>query len=417
VWERNSYSKDDLAIDMAKKKALRGSIKRSEPPRSLGRANLNRPLPDPESFDRDDLPEYVLQQIEMVSLSQPALPTVQVPENVRLLGMVFPPPGTRSTMVPRDLQQHELLANTCFYSVPLELLKAIDKEVKPLFEGNELWLIDKRLAEICGDHTQQVGFVRGQALQFGLLRQSSPLVVTAEQAKALGWNEFNAAKLELVRKTFDKRSKWYNTIARGYAGWLISNPEFRQERATVLSAGSGVVSITPDLLADASDDDLPVSVRDFLVRWRLSGMAGQRLPIPMRPMLAGQFPLSILSQLMAAGGLFNLPDTYPIPSRDELRSMLEDAIRSEKPAHLQQWTKITSQRNAAKNQIERFARLFEVQHYWELLHERHGEHLQRQTSKLQSVLAAYLKTSEQSIKGDLRFLRSRLGQDWPRHSR
>lgn len=401
---------------MAKKRARPSSVKESPPPRSWGRALLNRPLPDPESFDTEDAFANALQQMEMYADAQHRMSGVQAPKNFRMVGLLVPPPGTRNTSVPRDLRQHDLLANNCFYTLPGLLLKAIEKEAKPLVKGNDLWAMETRLTEICGDHTQQVGFVRGQALQFGILKPSRPLVLTEEDAMAHGWTGFNAAKLALMKRSVDKRLKWFSTIARGYAGWLNCNPDFRVERDAALAAGMGVVSITPDMLADASGDNLPAPVRDFLVRWRLNGMAGRRLPTPMRPMLAGQFPLSILSQLMAAGGLFNLPDTYPIPSRDDLRAMLEDAIRSQKPLHLQGWTKITSQGNAAKNQIERFGRLFELQHYWEVLHERHGERLKGQITKLQTALATYLNKSEQSIKGDLRFLRGRLGKDWPSRS-
>lgn len=46
------------------------------------------------------------------------------------------------------------------------------------------------------------------------------------------------------------------------------------------------------------------------------------LPVPMKPMLGGSFPMAVLQQLMDAGGLFNIPDIFPLPSRDELRAMM-----------------------------------------------------------------------------------------------
>jgi hypothetical protein len=126
--------------------------------------------------------------------------------------------------------------------------------------------------------------------------------------------------------------------------------------------------------------------------------------------------MSIIGQLMDAGGLFNLPDTFPIPSRDELREILESSVRTEKPEHLEEWTQITGKGNPAKNKIERFSRLFELRHYWEVIHERHGSRLYRNLNGLQKVLAEYLKTSIDSIKRDLILLRARLGKNWPTDS-
>jgi hypothetical protein len=148
-----------------------------------------------------------------------------------------------------------------------------------------------------------------------------------------------------------------------------------------------VVSLVPEVFADVAGERLPEEVRAFLVRWRLMGMAGPRLPIPMMPLLGGTFPLSIMEQLLATGGVFSVPDTYPIPSRDELRSLLEDAIRPSRPEHLNEWMQITRKNNPAKNQIERYSRLLELQHYWELLHERHADRLTGQLTKLQTAFA------------------------------
>jgi hypothetical protein len=212
-----------------------------------------------------------------------------------------------------------------------------------------------------------------------------------------------------MAEQFQARSAWFNTIARGYAGWLTCDPQFCQERDKALGENLRVVSLIPDAFADASGDALPKHASDFLVRWRLIGMAGPRLPIPMRPMLGGQFPLSIVKQLMAAGEIFNLPDTFPIPSRDELRELLDEAVRSERPDHLGEWMKITGKNNPAKNRIDRFSRVFELHHYWQLLQVRHQPYLRGRLTKLRFVLAQYLGASEDSIRADLGLIR-RLGK-------
>ena len=67
----------------------------------------------------------------------------------------------------------------------------------------------------------------------------------------------------------------------------------------------------------------------FFVRWRLSGLAAAPyLPVPMQPLFGGELPLPILGQLLATRGLFFIPDTFPIPSRDQFRKLLE-GVRTE----------------------------------------------------------------------------------------
>jgi hypothetical protein len=130
-------------------------------------------------------------------------------------------------------------------------------------------------------------------------------------------------------------------------------------------------------------------------------------------MMGGQFPVSILRQLMDAGGVFNIPDICPLPSREELREMLESAIRKQTPNHLRDWQRVIAKNNAAKTEIARYSRLLELQHYWELLHERHYDRLHRRQKAVRTLIAKFLSASPSSIEGDLRFLRTKLGSDWP----
>jgi hypothetical protein len=331
------------------------------------------------------------------------------PELVHMQGfpIIRPPSGVRKISVPDQFANHPLVVDKCFYTLPPELLKFIGEQVPALTAAKDLWKLETTLADTCEDHTCRVGFRNGQPITYYLLRIAKPLDITMEDAQALSWVGFNDAKLAQIKRNFDKRSTWYNTVARGYAGWLNCNRDFLRERDLALPETLSVVSLRPDSFADASGNGLPANIIDFLIRWRLLGMAGPRLPVPMRPMLSGQFPMSIVPQLMAAGGLFNLPDTFPVPSRDELREMLEDAVRAEKPEHLDEWMKIAAKNNPAKNRITYYARLFELHHYWELLQQRHENSLDRQVAKLRCVLAEYLGISTDSVKSYLRFLRDR----------
>jgi hypothetical protein len=129
--------------------------------------------------------------------------------------------------------------------------------------------------------------------------------------------------------------------------------------------------------------------------------------------MAGVFPISVVQQMMEAGGLFYLPDTMPIPSRDQLRGTLEDALhRGERPDHLQEWLEIVRAGNTARNRMDPFARWFELQHYWRILHQRHLSAINRKLGKLEDVFGNVFKVGAQQIHKDLIEIRSILGKDW-----
>ena len=129
--------------------------------------------------------------------------------------------------------------------------------------------------------------------------------------------------------------------------------------------------------------------------------------------MSGQFPLSIVGQLMRAGGVFNWPDTFPLYARDELRDLLASALQtSEHPEHLEEWRSIIDPKNKAKNQIATFERHFRLQHFWLLLRERHPTRL----NQVDCAFAEYLGVDVSTIQLDRTKIRRSLGSDWDRKS-
>jgi hypothetical protein len=84
---------------------------------------------------------------------------------------------------------------------------------------------------------------------------------------------------------------------------------------------------------------------EFFCRWRLQGLAAPYLPIPLRPILAGRMPHVVLQRHLQTGGLFVVPDTFPVPSRDEFRGRLDDALHSTPPDHLADCIRVLAARN------------------------------------------------------------------------
>jgi hypothetical protein len=116
---------------------------------------------------------------------------------------------------------------------------------------------------------------------------------------------------------------------------------------------------------------------------------------------------------METGGLFHIPDSFPIPSRDELRALLDESLRADTGVpHLAEWKKIVGARNSAKNEIERFGRIERLARYWALMHDRHLKALAGQKGRLHQAFAKFFDTSEDTIRRDLRRIEASLGKCW-----
>ena len=138
-------------------------------------------------------------------------------------------------------------------------------------------------------------------------------------------------------------------------------------------------------------EEFASAFEEFFVRWRLLGLAAPYLPVPLQPLMGGDFPATVLPQVTRAGGVFCLPDTFPIPSRDDLRNLLEASIHgSRKPGHLEEWMALICAKNSAKKPLVKYARLFQLQHYWRIVHQRYKESLRGKIDLLKGVMGRFL---------------------------
>jgi hypothetical protein len=224
----------------------------------------------------------------------------------------------------------------------------------------------------------------------------------------------------------------FGVPARGYCGWLLTTPRFLAEHDQLFSTWQDAIFIhwLPSsqwfnshhvLQADESFDPAPPegfveAFSSFCRRWRLSYLEAPYLPCPLVPQVPAPLPKR---NHPTTGVTFYLPDTFPIPSRDELREMLEDALRGgERLDHLAEWQDKVRSDKRSKNAIERYGRLFVLQHLWFVLHYRHAEALRGKVGRLKRVLAHYLLgdpiSGDDTIHKDLQFIRRRLGDNWYR---
>ncbi len=332
---------------------------------------------------------------------------------------------SRNSGASKSWREHPLVQDRLFLTIPRSLIESIEKAIKPNPFG-ELRELEVAAIEAGKSDEHCVGFCDGQPVRFEFFSPSNPLQPPdSSTTGALGWT-WNDAQLQLRFKVATARIDLFSRTARGYVGWLLTSELFQQEQRALLGTASddGVDCITLriiDLFDDPhlegasaeSQQAFNATVRAFLRRWRLRKLLAANLPVPALPLWGGQFPSSILPTLMNIGGLFHLPDTFPVPSRDELRLLLQEAVSPTEPDdHLEGWRKIIRGSNPAKNQIDRYSRIARLFHYWRVVLTRHRVVLVGKIEALQRAFGSFLHKSSGTIKSDLGLIRDRLGNDW-----
>ena len=244
----------------------------------------------------------------------------------------------------------------------------------------------------------------------------------------------NLVRMEYLLKRGKARTKRLWELAQAYAGWLMTNPEFLDEHDRLVADFHVEIETwrfpqhaLPVLPGTVPPDCEPPDKRinaygnacdTFFLKWRLLTLAAPGLPVPLLPGVPVPPTIHVLSLSQTVGKLFYFPDTFPIPSREDLREQIEESLRggSQLPAHLSEWGAMVGNSNTAKNKLLRYARLFEVQHYSRLLRQRHPEALDRRLAALKKSLASFLGCTEASVHADMMFLNKRLGKDWMQRS-
>jgi hypothetical protein len=345
------------------------------------------------------------------------------PSEVRYIGVIRADPRLQHTSPPIGYEHHPLLRDRFFYTIPERLLQSVCRpQVGETFEIDEKLLeLEFELSRLSGDHGSRVGFWKEFPIECDLL--SLTPFSRSDSALAASLSD---SQIQVV----NERLASFTEIACGYAGWLMTNPDFLSELNLLVETfgdqmrrwgtaltGLPIPSTQPPGMFNPTNEDgwteYDSAVVEFCIRWRLRGLAGPRIPIPMQPMVSGQFPLTITAQLMRAGGVFNWPDTFPLFARDELRDLLADALRSSgSSGHLDDWYRIIGSSNRAKNEIRKLERRFQFRHFWSLLRERHPRAFERRLNRVEAAFAEYLGVDVSTVKLDRGQIRERLGPSW-----
>ncbi|MBL8826024.1 MAG: hypothetical protein JNM18_03505 [Planctomycetaceae bacterium] len=324
-----------------------------------------------------------------------------------------------------DHLRHSLVQDRYFYTLPAELWSRVKESVGSDRFDPELVSLEESLGRMCGDHSSSVGFWRGRSLTCFNLRSPPSLTISAVDVPE--W-KVNQAAIDLALRNSRRPLENIARVTRAYLGWLLTNRTFLDEHDSLLRDWQSDVALwgTSSLGQPVPPHEVPdnetarsewssfnAAFEPFFHRWRLRGLAGPYLPIPLQPSMAGRVPQSTLQQLARAGGVFCIPDTFPIPSRDELRSLLVNALHNtDSTDHLTEWMQAIASDNTARHALDPFERYWELQHYWRILHHRHVAAFRRQVTHVKEALAEFMGTSERRLHVDLIELRKRLGTDW-----
>lgn len=336
-------------------------------------------------------------------------------------------PGTKLVGVPRQYHGHRLLSLGPYFTLPMPLLEQIVTEVGRERFDSEMLEMERALSAECKNHDSKVGFWGGQPIEFLLLRPNNDSVNYFPDDWLEGLPDNCDARASLAIGS--QRLNWSADVRRGYCGWLMTNLAFLDEHRQIFedwteeTADNGIPNMGPvvpvaEQVADAqrAEGDTERFIEDFeqfFIRWRLDGMPAPFVPQPLTLCLPVTDLRPVLGHMRHGGKTFYIPDICPVPSRDKLRQMLEESLRERSgPDYLAEWFDIVHSDNVAKNQIPRYARIFEIQHYLRALYERHAAALQRKKSAMIIALAEFFRVSDDSIERDLRFIASRLGPDW-----
>jgi hypothetical protein len=351
---------------------------------------------------------------------------------IRLIGNIHAfNPATNNASVPFLYRDHPLIRERYYYTLPGQVLDAIIEALGAEYFDSDLLTVERSLSAICRDHATMVGFWKDVVVSFHGLR-AADATISSQTIQALDPAE--AVSVENAVRVYRERDLGHlQRFRRGYVGWLLTNLQFLDEHDSLLANHAPFVQrwgtvhnlvIVDDeyrarLLPDTDPQEDPRwqpfydDFIEFAMRWRLRRIAGPYLPEPLEPLAAGRVPVAILEKLMDANGIFFIPDTMPVSSRGHICGMLDDALhRGNRPEHLDEWLQIVRKDNTARNKMDRFARLFEIQHYWRILRDRHPQILPRNFQRIEGALAAIFKRSDGAVHSDMIEIRNRLGADW-----
>jgi hypothetical protein len=322
-------------------------------------------------------------------------------------------------MRPRDLdtwaglvrylgEDCELLNHEPLYAMPMRLIDLVKKELPELLVGVEKK--ERSLTRFC-EGPDIIGFAWQRGVSSFLLHtrpvdafNRDTLETLCEGEELAGYSE---VQVEVWLKNLEARSRDVDSRLVGYAGWLMSTPQFLQELSELKGKGAAVVSEAREfpMISWLHDDaelraegrlgrtskkksTFPNEYKDFCKKWCLNRLVTWELPEPTGPsgcrLVAG-----IIPDLAQQGvGMF-VPYGFMNPTEINLSQLVKKLRAGTAPEHLRDWVDDGLQERKGAS-FERFAQFFAFKHYWEIIETRYGSRLRKKRGKFKHILGKFL---------------------------
>ena len=309
----------------------------------------------------------------------------------------------------------ELLNCEPLYAIPMALIDLIKKKLPKLLVGMEGK--ERRLTRFCAER-DIIGFAWQRGVSSFLLHTRPVDAVNKDTLQIL--NEarckggelagYSESDVRSMLEDLETRSRDVDSRLAGYAGWLMTTPQFLEELGELKDKWSVMVSETggfPKISWLHDDATLRAEgrlgrmskkesafrndYRDFCKRWCLNRLVTWGLPEPTGPsgcrLVAG-----IMPDLAQQGvGVF-IPYGFVNPTEIDLSQLVRNLRTGTAPEHLRDWVNGGLQERTGAG-FKRFAQFFAFKHYWEIIELRHGSRLRGERggrSKLKHILGRYL---------------------------
>jgi hypothetical protein len=340
---------------------------------------------------------------------------------------------------------HPALHEETLYALPPKLLTAIENEAPALLDRHER-RFEQDLSRYSG-----VGFYRERLITFPLLPGMPPAPLSANERQ---WNQRvektgkaldqlgddllsslgrNPLQIEEHRRRFERFQQRIVERQRGYAGWLLTQAAFREERDSYCAKWQkesrrqmvrfGMPASLSSLqftTAAESDRAFHGDTAKFLWKWGLQGLATSELPVPIDPGLHRP-NFGSPHDLRAAGTVLFVPWYFVVDKNLRLEEFIEHQRQELSLSHLADWTR---GRESRRWGFARYAVMLQLYVWIELaLAKRYPGRLAGQFFRLdrafarfglgddESVDQARIDHRADSIRRIRRKMGSRIGQD------
>lgn len=285
----------------------------------------------------------------------------------------------------------------CIYAIPAQLLKSIAKELPQFFVESELEL-EHTLADTL-QQLKSIGFHTAGLVRCDLFDEPLATHISESEFEALGWRHegitYDALNESL--SAAESSSRQFRSQLRAYLGWLVTNPMFVADVASVRKAVGKLVS-SPLGLNDPLLEDRAGSFSELCAKWQIGGFYSWDLPRPASINLGGpEIPQSM--RTFGESITIQLPPTVRIRDRFPIEKLVKQAAENLTGAHLNEWQEIANRASGNSFGARRFAEVLKIHFFRNIvLRSRYETRFHGNVEAIDRALGQYLEMSADSVK-------------------